>query len=69
MDCRRWRNLVEDSGLELEMFTGTFLARWSGSPLENKLWWLRLNQLWGAFFPSLGGEAYLAARKYQAPER
>jgi hypothetical protein len=45
------------------MLTGTFLARWSGSPLENRAWWLRLNQFWGALFPSLGGEVYLSARK------
>jgi SAM-dependent methyltransferase len=63
MSCLRWRSLAKTSGLDVEMLTGTFLARWSGSPLENRAWWLRLNQLWGAFFPSLGGEVYLCARK------
>jgi SAM-dependent methyltransferase len=63
MGCSRWKNLVKESGLDLRMLTGTFLARWSGSPLENRAWWLRLNQFWGALFPPLGGEAYLSARK------
>jgi SAM-dependent methyltransferase len=65
--CGRWRNLVKECGLDLRILTGTFLARWSGSPLENQAWWLRFNQLWGALFPSLGGEAYLSARKPEAP--
>ena len=69
MDCPRWRALVENSDLDLEMLTGTFLARWSGNPLENHAWWLRLNQLWGALFPSLGGEVYIAARKPAAIAR
>jgi hypothetical protein len=63
MDCRRWRRLLEDAGMEVEILTGTFLVRWSAGPLENQAWWVRLNQLWGALFPSLGGEVYLSARK------
>lgn len=62
LDCRRWRTLLNDSGLTVEMMTGTFLVRWSGNPLENQAWWVRLNQAWGALFPSLGGEVYLSAR-------
>lgn len=62
LDCRRWRTLLADSGMTVEMMTGTFLARWSGNPLENHAWWVRLNQAWGALFPSLGGEVYLSAR-------
>ncbi|WP_296812162.1 hypothetical protein, partial [Thiocapsa sp.] len=27
-----------------QRMTGTFLARWSGNPLENHAWWVRLNQ-------------------------
>jgi SAM-dependent methyltransferase len=68
MACGRWRTLVKETGLDLRILTGTFLARWSGSPLENQAWWLRLNQLWGALFPSLGGEAYLSARKPAAAD-
>jgi hypothetical protein len=51
---------AEDMGLEL--LTGTYLLRWAGNPLENTRWWLRLNQLWGGLFPSLGGEVYVKAR-------
>ncbi|HDR16306.1 MAG TPA: class I SAM-dependent methyltransferase [Desulfobacteraceae bacterium] len=67
LSCSKWRTLVKQTRLNLRMLTGTFLVRWSGSPLENKSWWLRLNQLWGALFPSLGGEAYLIARKPPTP--
>lgn len=35
LDGRRWRTLLNDSGMRVEMMTGTFLARWSGNPLEN----------------------------------
>lgn len=67
MDGTRWRRLARTSGLRVEILTGTFLARWSANPLENQAWWVRLNQLWGALFPSLGGELYLAARKLREP--
>lgn len=58
----RWRELVRQSGLQPEFVTGTYLLRWSGSPLENKRWWLRLNLVWGATFPAVGGEVYVMAR-------
>lgn len=58
----RWSKMVRAVGLEVEMLCGAYLLRWAGSPLENSRWWLRLNQLWGALFPSLGGEVYLMAR-------
>jgi len=45
---------------------GAFLFRWSGNPLENYKWWMRLNKLWGVLFPSWGGELYLSARKQAA---
>jgi len=67
MDCRRWRRLVENSGMSVDILTGTFLARWSANPLENQAWWVRFNQLWGAIFPSLGGEVCLSARRNSAP--
>jgi SAM-dependent methyltransferase len=63
MSTGRWNRLLHARGLRVEMMTGTFLARWSGNPLENQAWWVRLNQLWGALFPAWGGEVYLAARK------
>jgi len=58
----RWLEMVRNEGLTVEMLTGAYLLRWAGNPLENTQWWLRLNQLWGALFPSLGGEMYLMAR-------
>lgn len=67
-----WRSLCRDSGLRVEMLTGSHLLRRTRSPLERFAWWIRLNQLWGAAFPSLGNEVYLAARKPMAgapPER
>jgi len=63
MSGRFWRKLVNDAGLDVEIHTGTFLIRWSKNPLENSAIWMRLNQAWGALFPSLGGELYLSARK------
>jgi SAM-dependent methyltransferase len=59
----RWRALAASTGLSLELFNGAFFSRWSGSPLENQWWWVRLNQLWGALFPALGAELYLVGRK------
>lgn len=63
MDGIRWKNLLEACGLNGEMMHGAFLFRWSGNPLENYRWWMRLNNLWGILFPSWGGEIYLSARK------
>lgn len=63
MSPGRWKLFLRDQGLTVERMTGTFLARWSGNPLENHAWWIRLNQFWGALFPGLGGEIYLTARK------
>lgn len=58
----RWKEMVRAAGLTVETLNGAYLLRWAGNPLENTQWWLRLNQLWGALFPSLGGEVYLMAR-------
>lgn len=59
----RWESLVKDVGLNLEFITGSHAIRLTGSRLENWRWWIRLNQLWGALFPSLGSECYLQARR------
>lgn len=59
----RWKRLLTAADMGLEQIAGTFLIRWSGFYLENFSWWIRLNQLWGALFPSYGGEVYLTARK------
>jgi SAM-dependent methyltransferase len=58
----RWRDLCRSAGLDLETFTGGYLLRWAGNPLESFRTWIRLNQVWGALFPSLGGEILLKAR-------
>lgn len=67
MDPWRWRRMARDCGLDVEIESGAFLARWSGNPLENHRWWLRLNMAWAAAVPSLGGEIYLALRKPANP--
>jgi len=59
---KRWKDLAEHQGLKIEFMSGSHLLRWTGLPLENYRWWLRLNQLWGGLFPSLGMELYLQAR-------
>jgi SAM-dependent methyltransferase len=59
----RWRTLLEDSGFGVEWAAGSHLMRHTGNPLENSSAWIRLNQLWGALFPSLGSEICLRARK------
>ena len=62
---RRWTALATDAGLDVEFATGSHLIRLTGSPLENARWWVRLNQFWGALFPSLGSECYVMARRGQ----
>lgn len=59
----RLRMLMESTGLGVEFVTGSHLIRHTGNPLENLRPWVRLNQLWGSLFPSLGSEACLLARK------
>jgi SAM-dependent methyltransferase len=59
----RWRRLAAEVGLEVEFAVGSHAARMTGSRIENFLPWVRINQLWGALFPSLGSECYLKARR------
>lgn len=63
MDCGRWRKLALLGDMQVERMAGTFLVRCSKNPLENHQCWIRLNQIWGAVFPALGGELYLTVRK------
>jgi hypothetical protein len=56
------RRFSRRCGLSLELLSGTFMMRASGSPLENYSWWVRANMAWGALFPSLGGEVYFSMR-------
>lgn len=59
----RWRALTRDAGLEPEFVTGSHAVRFTGGRLENYSAWVRLNQFWGALFPSLGSECCLQARR------
>lgn len=59
----RWRRLTYEVGMEAELVTGTHAIRLTGNPLENQEWWSRLNQFWGACFPSLGSDCYILARR------
>ena len=56
------RRFARREGLSLELLSGAFAVRASGSPLENHSWWMRANMAWGALFPSLGGEVYFSMR-------
>lgn len=62
----RWRWLAKEMGLEVEFAVGSHAVRMTGSFLENSKLWVRLNQFWGALFPSLGSECYVRARRQQA---
>jgi len=59
----RVHSLAEDCKLRLEFLSGAFLIRKTGSFIENSSFWARLNLLWGAVFPSLGGEIYWQMRR------
>ncbi len=52
------KKMVQNSKLNLDFLFRALFLRKSGSALENFKGWLRLNLLWGAIFPSLGGEIY-----------
>jgi SAM-dependent methyltransferase len=57
-----YRKLLDHFGLQLEFMAGLRFLRWSGFVLENSRAWVRLNQLWGALFPSLGREIAIQCR-------
>lgn len=59
----RWKRLMQDTGLQPELVTGSHAVRCTGSCLENQRWWIRLNQLWGGLFPALGSECYVCGRR------
>lgn len=60
---RRVKALAQDNRLSLELLTGAFFFRKSGSVLENYRWWIRLNLMFGAAFPGWPGEIYWAMRR------
>jgi hypothetical protein len=49
--------------MKVDVLTGAFFVRRSGSALENSLAWYKANRLWGALFPPLGNEVYFAIEK------
>ncbi len=55
--------LADDMELDLTFLSGAFLARNSGSAIENSKLWLRANLAFGALFPSLGSEVYFALER------
>jgi SAM-dependent methyltransferase len=59
----RIRRFAREHALAVELLSGMFFCRWSDMFLENTQGWLRANLLWGALFPSLGGELYFSLRK------
>ncbi|OQX15480.1 MAG: hypothetical protein BWK76_13015 [Desulfobulbaceae bacterium A2] len=59
----RIRRMAQENGLAVEFLAGTYLLRRQGSPLENHAGWIRLNQAWGALFPSLSQELCVQLRK------
>lgn len=59
----RLRRLAKRAGLEVKLLTGTSVIGKSGSRLENYAFWIRLNQMSAALFPSLGRELCVQIRK------
>jgi SAM-dependent methyltransferase len=66
---RQWKDLARWGGLRVEFLCGSHMMRLSGSLLENLAVWARMNQLWGALFPSLGSEVYLQSRLAEKKSR
>lgn len=60
---RRVQKMATSCGLRLDFLAGAYFARSKGSALENSPLWMRLNLLWGAYFPSWPGEIYWLMRK------
>jgi len=60
---RRMRELAAECGFELDFISGAFLARISGSWLEDQPWWLRFNLFFAQMFPGWPGETYWVLRK------
>jgi len=61
---KRVGRMAENCGLKLDFLSGCFFVRKSGAAIENAKNWIRLNLLWGALFPALGGEIYWRMRNH-----
>lgn len=59
---KRAAKLAQDEGLDIDFLVGSHLIRNSGSFLENFVFWIRMNQFWGALFPSFGQELCVQAK-------
>ena len=59
---RMWKQLAAQLRLEVEIFAGSHILRWTGSPLENYRAWVRFNQFLAAIFPALGNEVCIQLR-------
>lgn len=64
----RVRTMAGSAGLAPEFISGAFMMRKTGAAVENYPAWARLNLVWGALFPSLGGELYWSLRKPAKPD-
>ena len=62
-DPGRCRALAAQSGLTIELITGSHFFRKTGCFLENFPGWVRFNQRWGRRFPALGSELCVILRK------
>ena len=56
--------LAVRNSLTVELLSGAYLMRKTGSVLENYAWWARLNLVFGALVPSWPGELYWAMQKH-----
>jgi SAM-dependent methyltransferase len=61
---KRVGRMAKNCGLKLDFLSGCFFVRKSGAAIENAKNWIRLNLLWGALFPALGGEIYWRMRNH-----
>ena len=57
-----WKRLAARLRLEVEIFVGSHILRWTGSRLENYRAWVRLNQFLAAIFPAFGNEVCIQLR-------
>ena len=59
---KMWKRLAARLRLEVEIFVGSHILRWTGSRLENYRAWVRLNQFLAAIFPAFGNEVCIQLR-------
>ena len=58
----RLRTLAHKSGFRTELMSGGYFLRAKINPFENYAWWMRINQIFGILFPSMGQEICYSAR-------